>query len=74
MDGSDETLDMDMEEHEDERTPIGLDDRLTTIEGKCDQIMAMLLEVLTWKTELEQSMADMQNGGGLLSMLKMFGK
>jgi hypothetical protein len=46
---------------------------LELLDGKVDEIKAMLLEVLMWKTELESAMSEMQ-GGGLLSVFsKMFG-
>lgn len=46
---------------------------LQLLDGKIDEIKAMLLEVLMWKTELESAMSEMQ-GGGLLSVFsKMFG-
>jgi hypothetical protein len=44
------------------------------LNAKLDEIKAMLIEVLTWKTEIEAAMADMSNnGGGILTMFsRMF--
>ena len=47
---------------------------LELIDGKVDEIKAMLMEILTWKSEVEAAMENMK-GGGLLSMFSnMFQK
>lgn len=46
---------------------------LETVNAKLDQCLAILLEIATWKTEVEEAMSAMQSGGMLGMIGKMFG-
>lgn len=43
------------------------------IEWKVDEVRAMLLEILTWKSEVEEIMNGMQTSPIMSAFTKMFG-
>lgn len=44
------------------------------LDAKLDEIKAMLIEILEWKTEMEQTMNAVQSGGLLQAFSQMFSK
>jgi len=48
--------------------------QLDRIEAKVDELRSFCLEILTWKTEVEEAMAAMQSGGIMSIVGGLFGK
>jgi hypothetical protein len=47
---------------------------LELLDAKVDEVKAMLLEILMWKSELTEAMGEMQNGGLLSVFSTMFAR